>query len=97
MAEPKYKLKKGIVRTPEEHRMILQEIDTLHKKKSAVGVHKSKKRIYNTFGISSTKYKKTKKPQEQKERVHMREVYGSDFSNNIKHTEDLTYRKKKFI
>lgn len=97
MAEPKYKLKKGTVRSPEEHRKVLQEIDTLQRKRSAVGVHKSKQRIFNTFGVSSTKYKKKRKPKGTKPKVYMSECYESAFANNIKHSEGLSYTKKKYL
>ncbi len=97
MAEPKYKQKKGTVRTPEEHRKILNEIDTLQKKRSAVGVHKSKQRIFNTFGVSSTKYKKKRKPQNTKPKVYMNETYNYDFARTIKFSEGLSYAKKKNI
>ncbi len=97
MAEPKYKLKKGTVRSPEEHRKILQEIDTLQRKRSAVGVHKSKQRIFNTFGVSSTKYKKKRKPKDTKPKVYMSECYESTFANNIKHSEGLSYTRKKYL
>lgn len=73
MAVVKYKLKKGTVRTPEEHRKILSEIDNLQKKRSAVGVHKSKQRIFNTFGVSSTEYKKKRKPKKEVIRIYSQE------------------------
>lgn len=97
MADPKYKLKKGTVRSPEEHRKILDEIDTLQRKRSAVGVHKSKQRIFNTFGVSSTAYKKKRKPKNTKPKVHMREMYSSSFASNLKHDEGLSYTKKKYL
>lgn len=71
MANTKYKLQKGVTRTPEEHRKILQEIDSLQSNKSHQGVKKSAKRIANTFGISSTMYKKEHKPKNPKqERIY---------------------------
>lgn len=76
MANTKYKLKKGEIRTPEEHRKILQEIDALQSKRSHAGVKKSKKRIANTFGISSTMYKKEHKPKKpKKERIYDKNRY----------------------
>jgi hypothetical protein len=71
MANTKYKLAKGAVRTPEEHRKVLQEIDALQSSRSLQGVKKSKKRIANTFGVSSTMYKKDHKPKKPKqERIY---------------------------
>lgn len=70
MANTKYKLAKGAVRSPEEHRKILQEIDALQHERSHRGVKKSKKRISST-GISSTMFKKANKPKTQKrERIY---------------------------
>lgn len=70
MANTKYKLAKGAVRSPEEHRKILQAIDTLQHERSLKGVDKSKKRIAKT-GISSTMYKKANKPKKPKtERIY---------------------------
>lgn len=70
MARSKYNLKKGCKRTPEEHRKIIEEIDTLQHTRSIAGVKKSTKRIANTFGISSTMYKKERKPKVKKERIY---------------------------
>ena len=61
---------KGKERTPEEHRKILNEIDTLQIKRSAVGVAKSKFRIFNTFGTSSTQYKKKHKPKKSHIKIY---------------------------
>lgn len=70
MANTKYKLAKGAVRSPEDHRKILLEIDTLQHDRSKRGVKKSKKRIAST-GISSTMYKKANKPKTpKKERIY---------------------------
>lgn len=70
MAKPKYKSKKGEIRTPEEHRKILQEIDALQCERSRKGVQKSVKRIKNTFGVSSTMYKKERKPKNKKPKIY---------------------------
>jgi len=70
MAKPKYKVKKGDVRTPEEHRRILQEIDAVQSDRSRNGVVKSAKRLKNTFGISSTMYKKERKPKNKKPKIY---------------------------
>lgn len=70
MAKPKYKIKKGDTRTPEEHRKILEQIDALQTERSRKGVKKSVKRIDNTFGISSTMYKKERKPKNKKARIY---------------------------
>lgn len=66
----KYKAKKGETRTPEEHRKILQEIDDLQDERSRKGVVKSAKRIKNTFGVSSTMYKKERKPKNKKPKIY---------------------------
>lgn len=68
--KPKYQLKKGTVRTPEEQRKILEEIDALQCERSRKGVQKSVKRIENTFGVSSTAYKKSKKPKKKRDRIY---------------------------
>lgn len=68
--QPKYKPKKGATRTPEECRKILQEIDSLQHERSRKGVQKSAKRIANTFGVSSTAYKKKRKPKNSKPRIY---------------------------
>lgn len=78
MAEPKYKPKKGTTRTPEEHRKILQEIDILQKKRSAIGVHKSKARIFNTFGVSSTQFKKKRKPYKERDKIYQSERFARE-------------------
>ncbi|AMM43649.1 hypothetical protein FDG95_gp084 [Pectobacterium phage vB_PcaM_CBB] len=70
MAKPKYKVKKGEVRTPEEHRRILQEIDAKQSERSRKGVQKSAKRLKNTFGVSSTMYKKERKPKNKKPKIY---------------------------
>jgi hypothetical protein len=70
MAKPKYKVKKGDVRTPEEHRRILQEIDAVQSDRSRNGVVKSAKRLKNTFGVSSTMYKKERKPKNKKPKIY---------------------------
>lgn len=70
MAKPKYKVKKGDVRTPEEHRRILEEIDAVQSDRSRNGVVKSAKRLKNTFGISSTMYKKERKPKNKKPKIY---------------------------
>ncbi len=70
MAKPKYKVKKGEVRTPEEHRKILQEIDAKQSERSRKGVQKSAKRLKNTFGVSSTMYKKERKPKNKKPKIY---------------------------
>ncbi len=70
MAKPKYIIKKGEARTPEQHRKILQEIDAVQTERSKKGVKKSKKRIKNTFGISSTMYKKDRKPKTNKPKIY---------------------------
>lgn len=70
MARPKYKLQKGKSRTPEEHRKILSEIDVRQCERSRKGVLKSKKRIKNTFGVSSTAYKNERKPELQRPRIY---------------------------
>lgn len=64
MAKPKYKLVSGAPRTPEEHRKILLEIDTLQNDRSRKGVATSKKRIAN--GMSSTEYRKSRKSKKEK-------------------------------
>lgn len=68
--KPKYQLKKGEVRTPEEQRRILEEIDSLQHERSHKGVKTSAKRIANTFGVSSTAYKKKRKPKNKKPRIY---------------------------
>lgn len=68
--QPKYKLKKGETRTPEECRRIRDEIDALQHERSHKGVKKSAKRIANTFGVSSTAYKKERKPKDKKPRIY---------------------------
>ncbi|SOK58338.1 hypothetical protein [Yersinia phage fHe-Yen9-04] len=70
MAKPKYNSKKGDVRTPEEHRKILQEIDAVQSERSRKGVAKSAKRLKNTLGISSTMYKKERKPKNTKPKIY---------------------------
>lgn len=70
MAKPKYKTQKGEVRTPEEHRKILQEIDAKQSERSRKGVQKSVKRLKNTFGVSSTMYKKERKPKKKKPKIY---------------------------
>ena len=70
MAKPKYKATKGEVRTPEEHRKILQEIDAKQSERSRKGVQKSVKRLKNTFGVSSTMYKKERKPKNKKPKIY---------------------------
>ena len=46
MSRPKYKLQKGTVRTPEEHRRILNEIDNLQNHRSKLGTYNTdKKRV----------------------------------------------------
>ena len=70
MAKPKYKATKGEVRTPEEHRRILQEIDAKQSERSRKGVQKSVKRIKNTFGVSSTMYKQERKPKNKKPKIY---------------------------
>ena len=71
MAKPKYQARKGEIRTPEEHRRILEEIDILQSERSRKGVQKSVKRLKNTFGVSSTMYKKERKPKKKKqERIY---------------------------
>lgn len=70
MAKPKYKSTKGEVRTPEQHRKILEEIDALQSERSRKGVAKSAKRLKNTFGVSSTMYKKERKPKNKKPRIY---------------------------
>lgn len=70
MAKPKYKVKKGEARTPEEHRKVLEEIDALQSERSRKGVALSKKRIKNTFGVSSTMYKKERKPKKKKPKIY---------------------------
>lgn len=70
MAKTKYKLAKGAVRSPEEHRKILLEIDALQSSRSYDGVKKSAKRIA-ACGISSTMFKKKNKPKKPKpERIY---------------------------
>ena len=78
MANPKYKLKNGKTRTPEEHRKILQEIDDLQRLNSALGVVKSTKRIISTFGVSATQYKKSIKPKRKVIKVYNTETYYID-------------------
>lgn len=75
MADSKYKLKKGETRTPEEYRRIQKEIDDKQKENSAKGVKKSYKRIQNTFGVSSTQYKKKRKPKNVKPRIYDQNRY----------------------
>jgi hypothetical protein len=70
MAKPKYKATKGDARTPEEHRRILQEIDATQSERSRKGVAKSEKRLKNTFGVSSTMYKKERKPKNKKPKIY---------------------------
>lgn len=70
MAKPKYKTKKGEIRTPEEHRKILEEIDAKQTERSRKGVQKSVKRLKNTFGVSSTMYKKERKPKNKKPKIY---------------------------
>ncbi len=70
MAKPKYKTKKGEIRTPEEHRKILEEIDAKQSERSRKGVQKSAKRLKNTFGVSSTMYKKERKPKNKKPKIY---------------------------
>jgi len=70
MAKPKYKATKGEVRTPEEHRRILQEIDAKQSERSRKGVQKSVKRLKNTFGVSSSAYKKERKPKNKKPKIY---------------------------
>ncbi len=70
MAKPKYKTKKGEIRTPEEHRKILEEIDAKQSERSRKGVQKSVKRLKNTFGVSSTMYKKERKPKNKKPKIY---------------------------
>lgn len=64
MAKPKYNLKKGAARTPDEHRRILESIDTLQSQRSKEGVAKSKKRLESNSGLSKSAYKKSRKPKE---------------------------------
>lgn len=78
MAKHKYKLKKGDVRTPEEHRKILQEIDALQCTRSKKGVVKSVQRIKNTLGVSSTMYKKERKPKNKKPKIYDLGRYARD-------------------
>lgn len=70
MAKPKYKQLKGQTRTPEEHRKILQQIDDLQRENSRKGVSKSKSRIAGNSGLSSTAYKKSRKPKDKKPRIY---------------------------
>ena len=70
MAKPKYKTKKGEARTPEEHRKILEEIDAKQTERSRKGVQKSVKRLKNTLGVSSTMYKKERKPKNKKPKIY---------------------------
>ena len=70
MAKPKYKATKGEVRTPEEHRKVLQEIDAVQSERSRKGVQKSVKRIKNTFGVSSSMYKKDRKQKNKKPKIY---------------------------
>lgn len=81
MAKTKYNLKKGVVRTPEEHRRILEEIDTVQHTRSKKGVKESAKRINNTFGVSSTMYKKERKPKEKKSRIYSLGRYVHEDAN----------------
>ena len=72
----KYKPPKGGCRTPEEYRKIQQQIDELQHERSKRGVKISKKRRDNTFGVSSTMYKKGRKPKTNKPRIHDLERYA---------------------
>lgn len=68
MAKPKYKNDGSL--SPTEFRKIQQEIDDLQHKRSKKGVKISKKRIENTFGVSSTEYKKKRKPKNREPRIY---------------------------
>ena len=70
--KPTYSLKHGQrERTPEEHRRILEVLDEIQKTKGLAGQKLSKKRIYNTFGVSQTEFKSKSKPKvKKKTRIH---------------------------
>lgn len=57
----KYDLKRNHTRTPEEHRAILEKIDTLQRARSEKGVIRSTSRIKNTGISKSQKRKRNKK------------------------------------
>ncbi|AGC34808.1 hypothetical protein GNZ01_06975 [Escherichia coli] len=81
MAKPKYKNDGSL--SPTEFRKIQEEIDELQHKRSMKGVKISKKRIENTFGCSSTEYKKKRKPKGVKPRIHDVTRYTSKRENKF--------------
>ncbi|ELW0836610.1 hypothetical protein ACRYKS_22225 [Escherichia coli] len=81
MAKPKYKNDGSL--SPTEFRKIQEEIDELQHKRSKKGVKISKKRIENTFGCSSTEYKKKRKPKGVKPRIHDVTRYTSKRENKF--------------
>lgn len=81
MAKPKYKNDGSL--SPTEFRKIQEQIDDLQNKRSQKGVKISKKRIANTFGCSSTEYKKKRKPKTSKPRIYERGRFTSKRENKF--------------